>query len=339
MGPIQIVCESHRQHPPGGIVLGPLEVEAGLDAARPIDGQLGLGQVDLVGGEQDLQGAYGVAGAGGYGSKAMIFISGTPISAGGMLAAVSVLTIPFILWLKKHSLLAPKGIYRDWFFIGLIGAHILTVIGTTQRNGVVCLVTLIFLIIIFQKNRIRNVFILFVVIGIGAFFVPDRWTERMDTIQNYETSKSATGRIANWLWTMDYTESRPFGGGFKIGVSHPDGPGMEAHSAYFEVLQEHGYPGLIIFLIMLYVATLKLRQIRTKTVVTEETEWQKDLATSLLMVIGVYMVGGMFVHLAFNFVLYSCLALTICLISFQQKEKPSSDLETTSPEKGKALNH
>jgi len=57
------------------------------------------------------------------------------------------------------------------------------------------------------------------------------------------------------------------------------------------------------------------------------------------MVIGVYMVGGMFVHLAFNFVLYSCLALTICLISFQQKEKPSSDLETTSPEKGKALNH
>ena len=279
-----------------------------------------------------------LAGAGGYGSKAMILISGTPISAGGILSAVSVLTIPFLLWLKKHSVLAPKGIFRDWFFIGLIGANVLTVIGTVQRNGVVCLAALIFLIIIFQKNRLRNLLILLVVASIGAFFVPDTWTQRMDTIQNFEQSKSATGRIANWLWTMDYTESRPFGGGFKIGVNHPSGPGMEAHSAYFEVLQEHGYPGLILFLIMLYIATLKLRQMRTNTVVTVDTEWQKDLATCLLMVICVYMVGGLFVHLAFLFVLYSCLALTICLFSFQKRQQLESNTEESPPISPKAFN-
>ena len=258
-----------------------------------------------------------LGGGGGYGSQAMIMISGTPISAGGILSAVSVFTIPFILWLKKHSVLAPRGIYRDCFFIALIGAHILTVIGTVQRNGVVCLIALIFLIIIFNKRRFRNLFIRLTVMSIGAFFVPEQWTERMDTIQNFEDSNSATGRIENWLWTIDYVESPPLGGGFKVGLSVT---GMDAHSSYFEVLQEHGYPGLIIFLILLCVAMLKLRNIRINTAVTNETKWQRDLATSLLMVVCVYIVGGLFVHLAFLFVLYSCLALTICLVSFQQHE-------------------
>ena len=260
-----------------------------------------------------------LVGGGGYGSNAMIFINKTPISPGGILSAVSVLTIPFILWLKKHMTLIPKSVYRSTFFNALILAHVLTVIGTTQRNGVVCMAALIFFIIMFQKNRMRNILIFMVFIAIGSFFVPEAWTERMGYIENYEEDGSAMHRITIWLWTLDYVESHPLGGGFKVHLSDPDVK-KEAHSIYFEVLGEHGYPGLILFLLMIYVATLKLRQIRSKTIVTEETEWIRDLATAVLTVILVFLVGGMFVHIAFLFVLYANLALTMILVSYQRIE-------------------
>lgn len=278
-----------------------------------------------------------LAGGGGYGSSAMIFIDKTPISPGGILSAVSVLTIPFILWLKKHMTLIPKSIYRSTFFNALIVSHVLTVIGTTQRNGVVCLVALIFFIIMFQKNRVRNIFIFMIFIVIGSFFVPEEWTQRMDTIQNYEEDSSAMHRIQIWLWTLDYVEKHPLGGGFKLQLGHPD-VRIEAHSIYFEVLGEHGYPGLIIFLLLNFVAILKLRQIRLNTVRTEETEWIRDLATAILMVILVFLVGGTFVHIAFLFVLYANLALTIVLVSYQRNElSAASDTEGLRRHRATAL--
>ena len=52
---VEVVGERNREHPPGGRVLRAAEVEARLHAARALDRELGLRQVDLVRGEHELR--------------------------------------------------------------------------------------------------------------------------------------------------------------------------------------------------------------------------------------------------------------------------------------------
>ena len=74
------------------------------------------------------------------------------------------------------------------------------------------------------------------------------------------------------MWTLDYVAQRPLGGGFdsyrdnaiEVTVKRVDQDGNEwfetvtdrdraFHSNYFEVLGEHGWPGLFIYLMILLV--------------------------------------------------------------------------------------
>src|SRR3546814_2893866 len=102
-------------------------------------------------------------------------------------------------------------------------------------------------------------------------FLPQSFTERMETIESYKADQSASTRVAVWQWTWDYAKENPFGGGFDAYIQNhvrvvkaataydPDNP-QEAepsvyeeksrayHSSYFEMLGEQGYPGLAMWL-------------------------------------------------------------------------------------------
>ena len=45
-------------------------------------------------------------------------------------------------------------------------------------------------------------------------FLPQSFTERMETIQNHKSDQSASTRVAVWMWTWEYAKDNPMGGGF-----------------------------------------------------------------------------------------------------------------------------
>src|SRR3546814_20180219 len=89
-------------------------------------------------------------------------------------------------------------------------------------------------------------------------FLPQSFTERMETIEGYKADQSASTRVAVWKWTWDFAKENPFGGGFDAYIQNhvrvvkaataydPDNP-QEAepsvyeeksrayHSSYFEM--------------------------------------------------------------------------------------------------------
>src|SRR5689334_7028275 len=102
------------------------------------------------------------------------------------------------------------------------------------------------------------------------------WTERMGTIQTAGSDASAMGRVAAWLWTLDYVKEHPLGGGFNVyfinsfSLPMSDGSTLEVkgkalHSIYFEVLGELGIPGIVMFLSMLGWSIMTLLSIRRFT--------------------------------------------------------------------------
>src|SRR5215469_3435785 len=95
-------------------------------------------------------------------------------------------------------------------------------------------------------------------------FVPQSWFNRMETIETYQNDSSAMGRINFWRASLRIAELHPIvGGGFSVthyadvtnrmleGTTIPKlDKGRAAHSIYFDVLSEHGWVGLALFLMI-----------------------------------------------------------------------------------------
>lgn len=107
--------------------------------------------------------------------------------------------------------------------------------------------------------------LLIAAVAVSAYnFAPRVWLERMESIQNYQDDDSAMGRINMWKTAMRIAELHPLtGGGFRVtfwpvvtndmlrGTDLPRLTKARAeHSIYFDVLSEHGWIGLALFLMI-----------------------------------------------------------------------------------------
>ena len=84
----------------------------------------------------------------------------------------------------------------------------------------------------------------------------------LDDLRATPGEDAALGRLLAWAMDMDFANRNPAGGGFDayrgnyVVIARPDGQeisikGLASHSIYFEVLGEHGWIGLGIFLVHL----------------------------------------------------------------------------------------
>jgi O-antigen ligase len=130
-------------------------------------------------------------------------------------------------------------------------------------------------------------------------------------------------------------KENPFGGGFeayrqnKLRVRVVDrgsdaGPveiidaqlledqGRAYHSSYFEMLGEQGFPGLILFLLIHGIGLIRMEVIRRRyRRETGATAWVAPLATALQSAQIIYLVGSLFVGIAFQPFIYMLLGIQI----------------------------
>lgn len=268
-------------------------------------------------------------GGGGYG----VDLIGIGMwSEGSTLATQGMALIPIFWYLGNYSQLSKRTKLIKWAMRGYILCALLTLIGTQARAGLVCLAVLLFILIISSKKKVRIILTAIVLPMTLLPFAPDSYFDRMNTISSTESvseETSAMGRVVVWRWTLDYAAANPFfGGGFyaymanagQLGFYSKEGEAQITtdlpkafHSIIFEVLGEHGYAGLLIFIgliALIFFTNLKM----SKEINEDKKELallSKTLNTSLL----VYCAGGLFVGIAFFPWLYYLLGITIGLYS------------------------
>ena len=280
-----------------------------------------------------------IAGGGGYGELHLFINDNIGLYEGSIISAVSVAVIPLILWLMKHSTVFPS----DWrvkvFGAALIFACMLIPIGTQARTGLLCIALLGVLALRTVKRRF--LYISLAVVGALAAIplLPDSYTKRMNTIENHASDESASTRVAVWMWTLDYVKDHPFGGGFdayrgnKLRIELRDGQGGNVdvtetydqarayHSAYFEMLGEQGWPGLILWLWLMLSGLWQMERIRAKwkgRTGPGET-WQAPLANALQQSLLVYMTGSLFVGIAYQPFCFMLIGLQCGLWSYLKR--------------------
>jgi probable O-glycosylation ligase (exosortase A-associated) len=271
---------------------------------------------------------------GGYGALNLMVDSNTGLYEGSQISTVAIALVPIILWLARFGTVFP----RDWrvqiFALGLIFACLLIPVGTEARTGLVCIAVLAILLLRDVKRRIIYISLIGLA-GIAAIpMLPSSFTNRMETIGGYQADASASTRIAVWVWTLGYVKDHPLGGGFeayrqnKLQVrtvsSAEAGPveivdaqlledqGRSYHSSYFEILGEQGFPGIILFLLIHATGLIRMEVLRRRYQRAEgEDAWISPLATALQSAQIIYLVGSLFVGIAFQPVVWMLIAIQI----------------------------
>ncbi len=294
---------------------------------------------------------------GGYGELNLLLDDNSNLYESSQISTVAIAIVPIILWLARFGTVFPRDGRVLLFAYGLIFACLLIPIGTEARTGLVCIAVLAILMLRDVKRRLVYM-ALVAMLGTAAIpMLPDSFTNRMSTIGGYQADESAGTRLAVWAWTFNYAKENPLGGGFeayrqnkiKVRVVDTEGAGpvefVESqviddqarayHSSYFEMLGEQGFPGLFLFLLIHGIGLLRMEVIRRRYLREEgELAWVSPLATSLQSAQAIYLVGSLFVGMAFQPFIYMLLATQIGFDTLLTKKARKTAKETGWARKG-----
>jgi len=274
-------------------------------------------------------------GGGGYGQALAFVDNNTGLFEGSILSTAAIGMIPILLWFCRHGTLF-KPDWRVKTFVGcLILACLLVPVGMQARTGLVCIAALVVFMLRFTKRRMLYIGMICAA-GLAAIpLLPSTFTERMSSIQDYKADESASTRLAIWKWTIDYATANPFGGGFEAyrqnkvqysltaaadvgmaatlsGQNNVTDAGRAYHSSYFEMLGEQGFPGLLLFLLLHGYSLVRMEVVRRRYKAAEGSDaWISPLATALQTAHLVYMVGSLFVGIAFMPFIFNLIAAEI----------------------------
>jgi len=137
-------------------------------------------------------------------------------------------------------------------------------------------------------------------------FMPDTWTDRMNTMKTYEDDGSAMGRISAWWNAWNLAFHYPLGVGFNAArpelfarfSPYPDDV-HAAHSIYFQVLGNHGFVGLALYLALWIAVWRSATWLRKHSPKTPEARWCADLGSMCQVSLVGFAVGGAFLSLAY----------------------------------------
>lgn len=208
-----------------------------------------------------------------------------------------------------------------WCFWAAVPLGIAAVILTYSRGALLGLGVVLFALVM----RSRRKWLALAAAAMAAVMVfaaaPGKWIERMETLRNVQTDQSALARLHSWTFSYRLFLDHPvLGGGFQTFTAslyasynmladRVQGP----HSIYFQVLAEHGLPGLVLFLGLIFSCLWSCR--RARRIFEQEAE-SSDLAAYVNMAelsLVTYLVSGAFLGRAYFDLFYQIVATVIIL--------------------------
>lgn len=257
------------------------------------------------------------------GGKHIVF--GPPksfLADNNQLALAFITVCPLFYWAYKHG---------ETQLIRLVAAGagaltLVSVIGSQSRGALVALAGMFAWICVIGRRPFLGITLSLAVVGSAFVLMPDTWTNRMKTIGTYEEDGSANSRLQMWAYATNIANAKPvFGGGFdyyfdkKLATQYMPGDGKiyAAHSIYFDVLGEHAYIGLFLYLLLFCSAFLSTVETRKIAKGNPDYAWAVDLAQMLQFSLIGFGLGGAFLSLSTFDLYYHVLSLAMlvhCLV-------------------------
>jgi probable O-glycosylation ligase (exosortase A-associated) len=257
-----------------------------------------------------------------YGLKGLIFVIDTGgagqvkgpertfIDGNTFIGLALNMVLPLVLVLAREE-------KRRWLKVLLyvtFFSSIVSVIFTTSRGAYLGLGAIIPLMFLGSRSKWMALVILVPAL-IGAQFLPDRIFNRAELIENYQHESSANQRLQAWTVAWNLALDYPLtGAGFEFEYttdtarwlsygSHEFDWALKsstaAHSIYFQILGQHGFIALALFITLLVGSLVKLGRIKRSARTSCEHAWIAPYAGALQIALIGYMVSGAFLSSAY----------------------------------------
>ena len=238
------------------------------------------------------------------------------ISDNNTFALALLVTVPLLVYQVTQA--RSKLIY--WIALGATLLTVVATIGSYSRGALVGCAAMTFFLWLKSKSKFKTGLVIALLAPVLVLSMPAEWTGRMNTIDNYEEDQSAQGRLNAWGFAINVANRFPLGGGpgvfspemFSQYAPHPETYHV-AHSIYFQMLGEHGWFGLALFLFMhactWRTGTRIIRHCKDKP----ELAWAEMLARMCQVSQIGYLTAGAFLTLAYYDLAYYVMAIVITL--------------------------
>ena len=255
---------------------------------------------------------------------------GTFIEGNNEVALALVMIIPLLRFIQLTST-------SVWLRRGMTVSMVLcaaAALGSHSRGALLAIGAMGLVLWLRTDRKFVMAVMLAVVTLVLVPFMPDEWFSRMGTIKSYDSDASAMGRINAWYMAWNLASKNLFGGGYFMWT----GPVFviyapvtddvhAAHSIYFQVLGEHGFVGLFLFMTMWLLVWLKAGRLRSVAKGNPQTQWVSDLGSMCQVSLVGYAVGGAFLSLAYYDLPYNVLIMVVLAARWYdqkawQDEKP-----------------
>ena len=225
-----------------------------------------------------------------------------------------IMTIPLLRYLQLTA-------KQFWARAGLSAAMLLCAIatvGSQSRGALLGLVAMGAFLWLKSRNKFFTALLGGLAVVLVLLVMPQQWYDRMATIKDYENDQSASGRINSWKMAFNMAKSRPLGGGFdcfqgySFALYAPDPDNVhDSHSIYFEVLGDHGFVGLAMFLLLGLMTWGTASWVIARSHRDREKRWLADLCAMIQVSLVGYASAGAFLGLAYFDYYYTLIALVV----------------------------
>ncbi len=267
------------------------------------------------------------------GAYAVYGPSGTFIYGNNEIGLALIMTIPLIRYLQ---LTVDKTYLRQGLSVTM-WLCVVAVIGTQSRGALVGVATMGAVLVLRSRKKFVMILLMIIILPLLISFMPDSWHQRMGTINTYETDASAMGRINAWWMAFNLAKDNFLGGGFECFQSNsfelyaPNvNDAHDAHSIYFEVMAEHGFFGLTLFLLLGGVTLFSCGRLIKNAKKSSETMWISDLAAMVQVSLIGYAASGAFLGLAYFDLYYHLVAIVVILKTLLLKHEQNVLLPKTA---------
>lgn len=239
---------------------------------------------------------------------------GSYIEGNNEVALAIITIIPMMYYLMLVS-------KNKWVRLAMVPAMLscaLAALGSYSRGALLGISAMLFFLWLKSPKKLVPAIVLALLVPVAITFMPQQWTQRMDTIETYKSDASAMGRINAWYMAYHLASERPLGGGFEIYNKEsfarwaPDPDDVHAaHSLYFQAMGEHGFVGLGLYLLLAFLTWRKGSWIIRKTARLPDYQWARHLATMIQVSMIGFGTGGAFLSLLYYDVPYYLMAAMV----------------------------
>ncbi len=219
------------------------------------------------------------------------------------LATALLVSMPLMNYLRIES----KHTIIRYGFIAAITLTLFAVVGSYSRGALLALGAVAGFFWLKSPSKIVSGTLLAITLVVAIAFMPERWVERMHTINEYQQDASAMARLEVWHTAWVMATSRPLvGAGFYatywqpvVSQFVPDADTRAVHSIWLEVLGEHGFPTFFIWVGMSIAGAVYARRTIKRATGVPGLEWCVTLAKMTQVSMIAYLVGGSFLSLCY----------------------------------------